>query len=165
LNIFGHVKRIFFEILPAFIFFFVMFNMLSFSRALILRQYGIVVSASAIATIGALIMAKVVFLMNRLPFLNLYPRKPLLYNVMLKTVVFSIFALIFLILEEMLRFSIKTGSVSAAWEHLVGDINWPVFWLKQVWFIILIAFYCAAMELAHVLGIDKVKSIFLKSQR
>jgi hypothetical protein len=165
LNIFGHVKRIFFEILPAFIFFFVMFNMLSFSRALILRQYGIVVSASAIATIGALIMAKVVFHMNRLPFLNLYPRKPLLYNVMLKTVVFSIFALIFLILEEMLRFSIKTGSVSAAWEHLVGDINWPVFWLKQVWFIILIAFYCAAMELAHVLGIDKVKSIFLKSQR
>jgi hypothetical protein len=114
------------------------------------------------ATIGALIMAKVVFLTNKLPFLNFYPRKPLIYNVIAKTVAFSIAAMIFLILEELLRISIKTGSLSMAWERLVGENNWPAFALRQTWLSLLILFYCAAIELVRSLGTGKVKDIFLK---
>jgi hypothetical protein len=158
----GYLQKTFFEILPAFIFFFVMFHILSVSRALLLKQYGITVPASAMATIGALIMAKVVFLTNKLPFLNFYPRKPLIYNVIAKTVAFSIAAMIFLILEELLRISIKTGSLSMAWERLVGENNWPAFALRQTWLSLLILFYCAAIELVRSLGTGKVKDIFLK---
>ncbi len=159
-NIFGHILRELRELLPAFIFFFVTFHLLSATRAFILKEYGIMVTASAIATIGAIIMAKVVFLTDKLPFLNLYPRKPLFYNVILKTMAFSTAALLFFVIEEMLRLSIKTGSPSAAWGKIAGDINWPAFWLRQAWLTLLISVYCAAIELIRVLGVDKVKSIF-----
>ena len=159
-NIAGRISRVFHEILPAFIFFFVMFHMLSASRALMLKQYGILVPASAMATIGALIMAKVSFLMDKLPFLNLYPRKPLFYNVIVKTISFSTAAVVFFIIEEMFRISIRTGSPLIAWNRLVGDMNWSAFWLRQVWLSLLIAVYCAVVELVRVLGADKVKNIF-----
>ncbi|MCX5679614.1 MAG: hypothetical protein NTZ95_02970 [Candidatus Omnitrophica bacterium] len=116
-NIFGHIGKVFRELLPAFLFFFVMFHMLSASRAL-------------------------------------------MYNVIVKTIAFSIAAIIFFVIEEMFRLSIKTGSPSAAWERLAGDINWLAFWLRQVWLTLLISVYCAAVELIRLLGVNKVKNIF-----
>jgi len=159
-NIFGHFGKSIRELLPAFIFFFVMFHMLSASRALILKQYGILVPSSAMATIGALIMAKVLFLMDKLPFLNLYPRKPLFCSVIVKTVAFSIAAVLLFLAEEMLRIGIKTGSLSVAWERLTGDMNWPAFCLRHIWMSLLILVYCSTVELVRVLGTGKVRMIF-----
>ncbi len=159
-TIVGHVKRTFFELLPAFLFFLVMFHMLSASRSFILKQHGIIVPASTMATIGALIMAKVLFLMDKLPLLNLYPRRPLFANVIVKTIAFSAAASIFFILEEVLRISIRMGGFNNALESLAGEMNWQAFWLRQMWLFILISFYCAAVELIRVLGADKVKIIF-----
>jgi len=102
-----HIGKVFRELLPAFIFFFAVFNILSASRALVLKEYGIEVSASAVATIGALIMAKVLFLMDKLPFLNLYPRKPLFLNVVSKTIAFSVAACLFFIIEQWIRFGVR----------------------------------------------------------
>lgn len=157
------LKRTFFELLPAFLFFLVMFHILSASRSLILRQYGIIVQASTIATIGALIMAKVIFLADKIPFLNLYPRRPLLYNVISKTVVFAIAAMVFFILEELIRYGIKTGSFAQAWQKFDDEVNWPAFWLRQSWMSLLILFYCATIELVRVIGKDRIRDIFLKT--
>lgn len=155
------IKKVFLEILPAFLFFFVMFHILSVSRALILKQHGIVAPASAIATVGALIIAKVVLVADRIPFLNLYPRKPLIYNVVLKTIVFSIFTGIFFVLEELIRTAIKQGAFSGAWAHLCVEYNWEAFWMRQLWVSILILFYCATVALVRTLGPARVKDIFL----
>jgi hypothetical protein len=148
------------EILPAFIFFVIMFHILGVTRALALKQYGISTPASLAAVIGALIVAKVVLISDRLPFLNLYPKKPLIYNVVLKTIVFSFFTFLFLIVEELLHLSRREGSLAAAWSSLPGDVVWPAFWAREIWLFVLILFYCAATELARVVGRQKVREIF-----
>ncbi len=130
-----------------------------------MRQYGITVPGSAIATIGALIMAKVIFLTDKIGFLNPYPRKPLIYNVIGKTVAFSAAALIFFILEELFRFSIKSGSLAVGWEKITIETNWSSFWLRQTWLSLFILFYCAAIELVRVIGKGRVKEIFLHSAK
>lgn len=155
-----HPGKVFRELLPAFVFFFAVFHMLSASRALVLKEYGIEVPASAIATIGALIMAKVLFLMDKLPFLNIYPRKPLFLNVIAKTIAFSIAACIFFIIEQWIRFGIKAHDAGAGWHMLCAEMNWSPFWLRQAWLTLFILFYCATIELIRAIGKDKAKEIF-----
>jgi len=154
------IKEIFFEILPAFTFFFIMFNLLFVSKELILKRYGIATRSSTLAVVAALIVAKVVLIANRIPFLNLYPRKPLIYNVVLKTIVFSIATIILMSVEEMLRLARVDGGFPAAWEQMTGDFAWSYFFLRQAWVFMFILLYCAGSELARVIGKDRVWEIF-----
>jgi hypothetical protein len=71
------------------------------SRALILRQYGVHVSALAGATIGALLVAKVVLIADMLPAVNRFPEKPLIYNVVWKTLIYVVGALVVHYLEHL----------------------------------------------------------------
>ena len=79
------IKRELLEIIPPTIFFFVAFNVITFTKGLMLEQYGIKFSGFVTATVGALIVAKVVLIADRIPFINKYPDKPLIYNVVWKT--------------------------------------------------------------------------------
>ena len=56
------------ELAPVVIYFFIALNILGLTRTLILRQYGITVSTFFNATIGALVVAKVVLVVGVLPF-------------------------------------------------------------------------------------------------
>jgi hypothetical protein len=82
-GIFRKIKELFLEILPAFVFFLVMFYMLLITKEIVLKRHGLPAGSSALAVVGALIVAKVVLVANRIPFLNLYPKKPLIYDVAL----------------------------------------------------------------------------------
>ncbi len=156
----GHIKKSFLNILPALIFFLLMFHMLAVSKALILKEYGIVIPSSAVAIIGSLIVAKVVLIADKLPFLNLYPKKPLIYTVAVKTFVFGIVTIIFFLLEALIHQGIKIGNFSGAWEHMNAEVDWQAFWLREAWVFVMILFYCAATELARAVGAGRVKEIF-----
>jgi hypothetical protein len=159
-KVLNKIKELFLEMLPAFVFFLIMFHLLLITRALILQHHGIASRASTVAVISALIVAKVVLIANRIPFLNLYPKKPLIHNVVLKTIVFSIFTMLFMTLEELLRLSRTNGGFPAAWGKMTSDFAWPFFFLREAWIFILILLYCAGAELTRVIGKDKVREIF-----
>jgi len=161
-KIFGKIKEEFLEILPTFIFFLVMLHILFVTRALTLKEYGIALHAHAMAVIGALVVSKAIFIANKFPFLNFYPRKPLILNVLSKTVVFGIFTFLFLFIEELFHQVLKHGGFVASFERLTSDIVWPVFWSGEIWVAVLLFFYCAAAELIRVVGVDKTKAIFFK---
>jgi hypothetical protein len=162
-KIIDHIKKELLNVLPAFIFFLLMFHVLIVTKALVLKDYGITPENSAFAIIGALIVAKVILIFDRMPFLNLYPKRPLIWNVALKTVVFAVVTLAFLIIEETIHSARKYGGFASGVEHLKTDIAWSAFWAREIWLNILILFYCAAVELYRVVGFDKVKEIFFGS--
>ncbi len=163
-KVIGRVKKIFLEILPAFIFFLVMFHMLAVSKAMVLKQYGIIVPSTTIAVVGSLIVAKAVLITDRLPFVNLYPRKPLIYTVLAKMAAFGVITIIFFLLEAFIHLGVRTGNFSGAWARMSADINWQAFWLRQAWIFMLIFFYCAAVELARILGVSRIREIFFGGQ-
>lgn len=158
-KILGHLKKTLREILPVFVFFYLMINILGTTRAMALKEYGINVESSAAALVGALVVAKAIFLTGRLPFLNLYPKRPLIWNVVLKTLVFSLIVTLFLVIEEMIHIGRRYGSFSAGYGHFGSDVIWPAFWAREIWFTILLFFYCASAELARVVGVDRIKKI------
>ena len=74
------IKHELLEIIPPTIFFFVAFNVITFTKGLMLEEYGIKFSGFITATIGALIVAKVVLIADKIPFINKYPDKPLILS-------------------------------------------------------------------------------------
>ena len=87
-KIFEKLKEEFLEILPPTIFFFATLQLIAAMRVLMLRGTGITVTSPLEVTLAALILGKAVLVADLLPFINLYPHKPLIYNVVWKTVIY-----------------------------------------------------------------------------
>lgn len=154
------IKHLVHEMIPPAVFFFVTFQLLAFTRALMLKQYGIEVTTFMVATIGALVTAKVVVLADLLPFINRFPRRPLIYNIVWKAAVYFLAAFVVRYLEEFIHFYRQQGQVLAANRHMLDEVIWPHFWAIQIWLTALLFIYCTMDELLRALGRDRVRELF-----
>jgi hypothetical protein len=68
--------------------------------------------AAAGATVGALLVAKVVLIADNLPVINRFPEKPLLYNVAWKTTIYVLAALVVHYLEHLVPVWWRVGNVA-----------------------------------------------------
>lgn len=154
------IKHELLELLPPTIFFFVAFHVIVFSRALILRQYGVQVSSLAGATVGALLVAKVVLIADMLPVVNRFPEKPLIYNVVWKTAIYVLAALVVHYLEHLIPVWWRDGSLLTANRRMIEEVVWPHFWVIQLWLVILLFVYCSCRELVRAIGRQKAVTMF-----
>ena len=154
------LKEEFWELLPPLIFFFVALHLVALVRILMLKGTGITVGTSASVTIAALIIAKAVLIADLLPFINRYPHKPLVYNVLWKTTFYVLVAMLIHYIERLIEFSRQAGGVIAGNEKLLAEIVWPHFWALQIFLVVLILMYCTMRELVRVIGKDKTREIF-----
>jgi hypothetical protein len=162
MNNFGHrAKHLVREMIPPALFFFVAFQLLAFTRALMLNRYGIEVATFAAATIGALVVAKVVVLTNLLPFINRFPSRPLLWNIGWKTPIYFAAALVVRYIEEFVHFYRQHGDIMIANRHLLDEVIWTRFWAIQIWLMVLLLVYCTLSELVRVSGWTRVRELFI----
>ena len=155
------IKHEFYEVLPPTIFFLISFHIVLLDRALMLREYGVEASAMAGATVAALLVAKVVLIADKLPLINRFPEKPLLYNELWKTAIYVAVSLLVHDLEHLVPLWWRMGSFAGANEHVWAHIVWPHFWAIQLWLVVLIFVYCAMRELIRVIGRQRVLQIFI----
>ena len=153
------------EAIPPAVFFFIAFQVIAFTRALMLEQYGIRVSTFVAASIAALVVAKVVLIVDLLPFVNRFPEKPLIYNVAWKTVIYLIAALLVRYIEHLIPFVREYGDLTQANRHLLDEVVWPHFWFVQIWLMVLFSMYCALREVVRVLGRERVLHMFFGPSR
>jgi len=145
------------ELLPAVIYFVVTLNIIGFTKVLMLRDYGITVSTFVGATLGALLVAKAVLIMGVLPFMEPFPKIPIIYNVLWKTMLYWLAAVMIQVLEEVIRSLLKHSDLA-----LVGDVLLrPHFWVIQIWLVMVLLVFCTVRELIRVLGPAQAKAIFL----
>ena len=159
-TIFSRLKHELLEAIPPMIFFFVAFQTIAFTRALMLEQYGIHVTTFVTATIAALLVAKVVLIVDMVPVVNRFPEKPLIYNVAWKTAIYMVAALIVRYGEHLLEFARAHGDLTTANRRMLAEVVWPHFWAVQIWLLVLLFVYCALRELIRVLGRERVRYMF-----
>ena len=157
------IKHEIHEVIPPTIFFLISFHIVVLDRALMAREYGLQLSAVAGATVGALLVAKVVLVADMLPFINRFPEKPLIYNVVWKTAIYVAASLVAHYLEHLLPMWWRLGSFSAANERIRSEIVWPHFWAIQLWLVVLIFVYCMMRELVRVIGRERVMQVYFGS--
>lgn len=159
-NVIAKLKHEFLGMIPTAIFFFVSFQLLALTRSLILEEYGIDVTTFLAATIGALVVAKVVMIVDLLPFVNRYPEKPLIYNVVWKTTLYVLAALVVRFVEHFVDFYHQYGDAANAYARLMDDVIWAHFLVVQIWLTVLFLMYCSFRELTRVVGQDSVRQLF-----
>ncbi len=158
---FGHwIAREFREILPAAIFFFVAFHFVALSRQLMLEQYNITLATSTAATVGALIVAKAILVADSLPFIDRFPNKPLVYNVLWATLIYGLITLVFRYLEELIPRLSKYGGLAGASEKVMEEVVWPHFLGIQLILVFFLLIFCILKELVRKLGAREVKELF-----
>jgi hypothetical protein len=154
------IKHLVHEMIPPTVFFFVAFQLLAFTRSLMLKRYDIEVTTFLAATIGALVAAKVVVLADLLPFINRFPDRPLIYNIAWKTPIYFAAAFTVRYLEELFHYYRQHGDLLSANQHLLDEVIWTRFWAIQIWLTVLLLVYCVQSELVRVLGRDRMRELF-----
>jgi hypothetical protein len=161
-NRFKHLLQ---EMVAPTIFFFISFQLLAFTRALILNQYTVEIPVFVAATFGALVVAKVVLVVNMLPFMNRFPGRPLIYNVAWKTPIYLLAAFVVRYLEQVLHFYRTHGTLVAVNRQLLDEVNWPRFWVIQLWLAVLLVIYLTMAELVAALGRGRARALFFGASR
>ncbi|CAN7695934.1 hypothetical protein [Caballeronia sp. 15715] len=154
------LKDEFKKAIPPTIFFFVILHIVALIRALMIRGTGVSIPASASVLIASLVLGKSVLVADMLPFINRFPDKPLVWNVGWKTLIYTLVALVVHFLERLFDYWKEAPSIAAANHNLWVELSWPRFWAIQILLATLILMYCVIVELARVIGRQKLKSIF-----
>jgi hypothetical protein len=147
-------------LLPPVIFFFVALHIVAIIRTLMVEGTGIAVATSLSVTVAALVMGKVVLIADMLPIINRYPEKPLAYNVIWKTAIYTVLSLLIHYLEHLIDHWRATGSLVEGNRELFATIVWPHLWAIQILLVVMIFSYCTVHELARAMGRERMLKIF-----
>lgn len=154
------VREEFLSVLPPTIFFFVALHIIALVRALMTQGTGIAPASSLQIAMAALILGKAVLIADMLPWINMYPHKPLVYNVAWKTTIYLVIAAVLHYLERLYDASKEAGGLAGGNRILAEQFVWQHFLAIQIILFVLIVMYCASRELIRVVGRDTVKRIF-----
>lgn len=148
------------EFLPVALFFLVAFQLLALTQSLMLKEEGIRVSSYVAAALGALIVAKVILIADYFSFVNRFPHKPLIYNVLWKTGVYFVASVLVRYGEHLIHFWRQSGSFAAANRSILAEVNWWHLLVVQLWLLVLLFLYCLANELVRRLGARRVFELY-----
>jgi len=154
------IKEEFFALLPPTIFFFVALHIVKLIRVLMLEGTGVSITNTISVAVAALILGKAVLIADLLPMINLFPQKPLIYNVSWKTLIYLMLATLIHYLERLVDFWRQAGGLAAGNKKLLAEIVWPHFWAIEILLLVLIVIYCTMHELVRVIGKEEVLRIF-----
>lgn len=159
-SVLNKLQEEFLAILPPTLYFFVALHLVVLIRILMLEGTGIKVTTSVSIALAALILGKAVLIADLLPIINRYPDRPLVYNVVWKTLLYQTVAAAVHYAERLVDFARQAGGLVAGNEKLLAEIVWPHFWAIQILLFLLILMYCTLHELVRLIGKDKAKRIF-----
>lgn len=155
------LKHEFLAVIPPTVFFFFTFSLLGITRRLIDKEYGIPLESFGGVVVGALIVGKVVLIVDNFRFVNRYPNKPLIYNVAWKTGIYLAATMLVRYVEHVAPLFKQYGNFAEAHQHLAEKVVWPHFWLIHMWLLVLFFVFCALRELVRTIGKREFVSLFL----
>ena len=145
-------------ILPALIFFLCLFHLIFLTKAVLVSDFSLAALRATVATVGAIIVAKSILVVDKLPVARLFPGS-LVLNALWKTLLFGVVALLFRLLEELIPLVAKHESLAKATTQLRDEVPWLQFGVFQLWLFGALFLYCLALELVRVAGPEKVKAM------
>ncbi len=159
-SVYERLKAEFLSVLPAVVFFFVTGNFINFTHMLLFHKQQIPVFTELRLLIGAAIVGKVLPLVDLLPFLNVFPGKPLIYPILWKTSIYSLGILLFRYCDFLTPFIFKYKDLGVAIRQFVLQQDWYWFWGIQLWVFAVLFVYLAGKEMIEEIGGARVRRLF-----
>lgn len=144
---------------PATIFFLWLFHMIALTKAVLLDDYSFTALRATFATVGALLVAKAILVVEAMPISRLFSGQ-LWFHLLWRTLLVNVVVLIFRYIEEIIPLIRKHESLLAATAQLYREAAWPQFAVLQLWLFCALFFYCVAAELVRTIGRERVTAMF-----
>jgi len=148
--------------LPPTIFFFIGFNLILWTKDLILQEYGIQFSGFITATVAALLVGKAVLVTDNMPFMRRFDGAPLVQPVLFKTTIYWLCVLFARIAEALVEFITHGGAFADFPSYLVERFSWPRFLSIQIWLMVLFLLYVTIHELNILFGDGELYRLFFR---
>jgi hypothetical protein len=146
--------------LPPTIFFFVGFNLIVWTKLLILEEHGIEFSGLFTATVAALLVGKAVLVTDHLPFMRRFDGAPLIQPILFKSAIYWWCVLVVRLIEALVYFLAAGGAIAVFPDHLVERFSWPRFLSIQIWLMVLFLAYVTIHELNMLFGDGELYRLF-----
>lgn len=148
------------RVLPAVIYFFVAFNLFRLTFGQMFAHLGLQPARFGATIIAAIIVGKVMVIVDNIPFFNLFSDKPRIYNAAWRVSIYFFVSLLIRVIDHLTPYLIKLKHIGVAVDRLLADMWWAKFWTIQVWYFILLGLFVFFQELVKALGKDKLREIF-----
>jgi hypothetical protein len=148
--------------LPPTIFFFVGFNLILWTKRLILQEHGIEFSGFFTALVAALLIGKAVLVIDNLPFMRRFDGAPLIQPILFKSAVYWLCVLIVRLAEEFVDFVAAGGAVVEFGDHFAGQFPLARFLSIQIWLMVLFLVYVTIHELNGLFGDGELYRLFFR---
>ncbi len=148
--------------LPPTIFFFVGFNLILWTKRLILEEHGVEFSGFFTALVAALLVGKAVLVTDNLPFMRRFDGAPMIQPILFKSAIYWLCVLIVRLAEELVHFVAAGGAVAAFGDHLVDHFSLPRFLSIQIWLMVLFLVYVTIHELNELFGDGELYRLFFR---
>jgi hypothetical protein len=148
--------------LPPTIFFFVGFNLILWTKRLILQEQGVEFSGFFTAIVAALLVGKAVLVTDNLPFMRRFDGAPMIQPILFKSAIYWLCVLIVRLVEEIVHFVAGGGAIAAFGDHFVNHFSLPRFLSIQIWLMVLFLAYVAIHELNELFGDGELYRLFFR---
>jgi len=154
------VKREFDDIWPPTLFFIIGFNLILLTTNLILSDYGEEFSTYLVATVSALVVGKVVPVVNATSLIRRYDRAPLIQPILFKTLFYWVAVLIARLIEHWVKYTFaEHGRLGTFVPHEIATFSWRRFIAIQLWIFVLFLVYMTAHEFNRLFGYGELARI------
>jgi hypothetical protein len=148
--------------LPPTIFFLVGFNLILWTKRLILQEHGIEFNGFFTAMVAALLVGKAVLITDNLPFMHRFDGAPMIQPILFKSAIYWLCVLIVRLAERLVHFLPGGGSIADFPAHLVEDFSWARFLSIQIWLMVLFLVYVTIHELNVLFGDGELYRLFFR---
>ncbi len=148
------------RVAPAVIYFFIAFNLFRLTFGEMLARSGMQNTTFITTIVGAIIVGKVMIVADHLPILNLFSKKPLVYNTLWRTSIYFVFCYLIRLMEHLIPLVVKYNDLGIAIKRLMEQVWWVRFWTIQVWYLILLLIFVFFQDLNKALGSGKIRQMF-----
>jgi hypothetical protein len=148
--------------LPPTIFFLVGFNLILWTKRLILQEQGVEFSGFFTAIVAALLVGKAVLVTDNLPFMRRFDGAPMIQPILFKSAIYWVCVLIVRLAEEVVHFVAAGGAIAAFGDHFVNHFSLPRFLSIQIWLMVLFLAYVTIHELNQLFGDGELYRLFFR---
>jgi hypothetical protein len=148
------------HILPVFVFFFIAFNILNATETFLLKKAGLQTYSVVDVAIAAALIAKIFLVIDHLPVGRLFQKKPLIYLILCKTILYWIITFLVRLGIRLFPYLFLKEGLVRDWETFVAHVDWRLLSSIQSWYLLLLFLYVTSQELSRVIGPAKMRQIF-----
>jgi hypothetical protein len=148
------------HLLPPTLYFFVAFNLISLTTDLLVHDYWFRLSNFMLASTTALVVGKVVLVVDKVRLIDKFRGAPLIQPILYKTVFYSFVVLLVRFFEKLLHFAFDTGGFGSAFQTEMAAFTWHRFVAVHLWIFICFLIYVTATELNALVGDGQLKRLF-----